>query len=1332
MPQRFGQADDYSSTFAYLANQAHMDMERRADEADRKREEDQAARDDLMFEKFQQGKISGGDILAYIRRRIRETGYDKAQQANWRKALIQYEGAIADQRAEADYLRTGDESALIDHYRQRQGGLAKNSPEWQELDKRVLDLVDKRDSDHLNRGAQRIIDAIESGDATLRDLVQFYARQKHNLRPGSALMDTVDRALSEARKALREQTFDTQMARIDHQLASHQITPEQAGQAKLELLNASPLRTSDPARYFQLIDDANRLKFSPDPAALAKLEYELKIGTITPEQYETALYGMAERIMRWDPEAAWNLRRQGAEAVTSGQGTKLPYQQYLGEGGTFKWISQLDGSAFASRNCVFASGAMLAYAMGNRGLSGGDLRYLSEDRVGGTSYEQLQYALEKVGITGTQVKSGIAFEDFKRRIANGSPAALSGLLGNLPDQLNIWNLSGATGHSVFIAKYDPKKDAFLVLDPAVSRRSNPNYKGQWWDADIVQNYGWGPAIGGQSRYGSVMFAPRGTIDPKSPVPDNIRWIDVDTPPKLPDTPKSYHGLTEPGNRDRSDGIVSAAERRARREERQGRRRRTDRAPDGTRTDESLVDPSIDTEEEADADLARREELLNRIAMMSDAYNQGRRTVMIGGEEWPVTDEVMGVMDRQALDLMDGMVKLERAKGNFDGAEEFINRRAAYIDGIQQRNTLETNVAFNELVRTINDDLAMAAFDQDPASAAARAQKWGDAVREFAKKARRGTVEPGGGQPPAPEEPTEKPPRTGEDEGTDQTPTPDLPKPKAHPELEDITPQGIAEIDALAGVLDLIGDPDIPIEEKRQALKDLQSGLRSADNGIDFTLPGDFLKPGSEWGIVKDPSTETGDDLGRLLAGIATESNTRGALARGEADLALVNGDLRPVPIKTRNVVDPATGAITPVPTLDVSAYTDQQADELPQVVVKTADGPRLVYAVPEQVQYGSFLAVKNAAAFRDKGWQNGYKLSDKDIADLGYDGIQRFLAQGVLGKEPWMVDSITTPPVKLGSGVVAGRTWYKDPDTWWWHTGKLPVSGVPSPSATNPRTLLPRLTDWIGWDPTTNSPSVTWSGTSRGVPAPTMANVTAQDAQRMMDNGEMSHLLTGMFRDETGRISTDPKYATKYTYIPPTPRPDSRVGGPGHRPTATGRADDAVAQPDKPQPDIRGGFGFGSSWGGESETPMQPGTRGSGSFGGPSADPFAKVVGPEAVQGMFGGGGMEIEMMQRLGIKPPMPAPKPPSTRPYNPPPAPPPTKSGGRPRSSLPVVRPPADPMKPGTRGSGSFPKPAPGPSPKAPPPPPPPPKAYKPPAPSPANPSYVKNTGIQGAKAL
>ena len=205
-----------------------------------------------------------------------------------------------------------------------------------------------------------------------------------------------------------------------------------------------------------------------------------------------------------------DLRSSGIEALAIAQGGQ--------GGGTGEWmgghlvqprmvaggdgfVSQFDGSTFASTNCGMAATAMLAWAVsgGKVRVTGGQMRAYSGDREGGTWVDDMVRGLSALGIGGRQYQ-GIGFGSFRQKIKSGQPAVLTGTSGMLPDQYNVGTFQGA--HSVFVSHMTVKDGQvwYWVMDPL----GRAGYDGMWWPEQVVQAYGWKGAVG--TAGASAVFA----------------------------------------------------------------------------------------------------------------------------------------------------------------------------------------------------------------------------------------------------------------------------------------------------------------------------------------------------------------------------------------------------------------------------------------------------------------------------------------------------------------------------------------------------------------------------------------------------------------------------------------------------------------------------------------------------------------------------------------------------------------------------------------------------------------------------------------------------------
>jgi hypothetical protein len=448
--QRFGQRGDASQTFAFLVQQNDVNLRASAQRVDSAREAELAAMDAATFTKYQEGKISGGAILHYIRTRIAQTSYDKAQQIKWKSALVQYTNAVADQRAEAAYAKTGNTAAYISHWRKRLAGTKRGTPERTEIQQRLRSLREERDGKNIIRGALKIQNDIALGNATTKDLIDYYKEARRGLPQNSPLHEQILSTLASLREKQRNDRFEAEWEAVDTELAQGQgMTPQDAATQKSAILEKYGIQESRPADFQNFLQEVNMLRATPDPVMVAQAEVDLIAGNITPEEYGLMMQDWARAIAPYDQQAAWELTGQGTKIINDyRESIALPngglignaerqstpqaiIQNHLGRRLTHK--TQLDGSRWSLQNCTMAAAAMLAHTMGVKGLTGADLRYDSRDRSGGTNLVQAQAALQLNGVENTRARFSdrIEFNGFKNNIKNGAPAVLSGWLGAL-------------------------------------------------------------------------------------------------------------------------------------------------------------------------------------------------------------------------------------------------------------------------------------------------------------------------------------------------------------------------------------------------------------------------------------------------------------------------------------------------------------------------------------------------------------------------------------------------------------------------------------------------------------------------------------------------------------------------------------------------------------------------------------------------------------------------------------------------------------------------------------------------------------------------------------
>lgn len=718
MPNRFSSQYDYSQVFQSLATQQQQSLEAAAQRVDAEHEAERAAEDALMFTKWKEGKVSGQQLMAHISSRIGYYSYDRAERLKWQEAAIEYGNIISDERAEGQYAQDQNIHALIRHYNQRLGATKQGTPEYRELATRIRSLTEKRDSDNIAKQSRIIARQIQNGKAGTRDLIDFYRSQLPKL--SGDLRQTVLDNIAELRTKLRQENFEAAMLKIDNALESGHISPQDAATQKVAVLGQFNIQSTDKVAYQEWMGQVRQLRAMPDPVEISQLELALQMEQITPEQYYAQINEWADRIAPFDLNASWELRIE-AERFLEEEATPLEDPGALGlerngmvapgggsrgysgtievvrrlRGNAIKHITQLDSSAYSQYNCTMASGAMLAHAMGYTGLSGADLRNLSGVSETATNIQQLQGALQQVGVDGTRLKwdDRIEFDRFKQAVGSGAPAVLSGWLGDIPAQLNSSGIIG--GHAMFVAGYDAKRDAFLMLDPAKSSDS-----GTWWPASIVEDFGWGG-----ERHGQALLAPRGTIDPATlqRAGSKVKHINVTARPTLGGPPITSR--IEP-----PDGSKALQEVNARR-----LREQRERLADAGVTQKQLEGLTSQQRVEAllDERAAQIEELngvLEEYATLAEEDPDGT-IEMLTGELMSPQD--VASLERRLIYLYDGQEALYTSIGASEKAQEQRNAKRSVLLTAKLLNSERTDYLVNRELSNLTSVFRELSEAKDP-------------------------------------------------------------------------------------------------------------------------------------------------------------------------------------------------------------------------------------------------------------------------------------------------------------------------------------------------------------------------------------------------------------------------------------------------------------------------------------------------------------------------------------------------------------------------------------------------------------------------------------------
>jgi len=150
-------------------------------------------------------------------------------------------------------------------------------------------------------------------------------------------------------------------------------------------------------------------------------------------------------------------------------------------------ISQFDGGPLQGVNCVMASGAMLARLGYGIVTTGSQLRALSRDPEGPTSFNDLQRAV--YAGWGIRFSMGAASPlQLRALMYAGAGAEVVVTYGEIPVGIRL-QASFTGNHAIYLDAFNPTgldgKPAYFVMDPI--GHTWAGYKGQWWPADVVEH-----------------------------------------------------------------------------------------------------------------------------------------------------------------------------------------------------------------------------------------------------------------------------------------------------------------------------------------------------------------------------------------------------------------------------------------------------------------------------------------------------------------------------------------------------------------------------------------------------------------------------------------------------------------------------------------------------------------------------------------------------------------------------------------------------------------------------------------------------------------------------
>ena len=250
----FGGAGDYSGLFASLYNQSESEAKRATEAAATRSKQALAAADDLAFSDWESGKISDDDLLAYIERRVSESAGDPTDSARWLKVQEQYRVQIADSKAESAYAAGGDLADLIQYYEAKMAGKQEDSGGYRAAQQRVMQLRDQASEERFSNELNSLLER----RASSKEVLDFYGKWKQLARPGSSLENKVDNAYTEKKAQNVLEDAETKMAKLQFDYTRGKISAAKYYNGIRDA--ASVYQTSDPVRYYQILQSAFKTK----------------------------------------------------------------------------------------------------------------------------------------------------------------------------------------------------------------------------------------------------------------------------------------------------------------------------------------------------------------------------------------------------------------------------------------------------------------------------------------------------------------------------------------------------------------------------------------------------------------------------------------------------------------------------------------------------------------------------------------------------------------------------------------------------------------------------------------------------------------------------------------------------------------------------------------------------------------------------------------------------------------------------------------------------------------------------------------------------------------
>jgi hypothetical protein len=413
--------------------------------------------------RFNDNRRSTEQMLRYARRMAAESrGSADAQQ--WADRVSEWEDRRWDEDfedAKVAYTKArsstngdirGTGNVVIQMLQSRLSGMSQDSPGYKQYQRALRDQRATIEEDVWARRASNMRVALDEGQASEEDYIAFLYERSQSLPKGST-------ARQQARSEFLSETFRLGEARIENGIRSGELEADAA------------------------VDFYQGYLATMQPTAQKYSEIMEKIRGYRLAAVESV------------PFTAPGAGKGGRRIAPSG-----------GKGGV-GFVSQYDGSAFATQNCIFASSAMMIDALGGPNISGADLRRYAGDPDGAGFQSDVQAAYESLGFAVDRY-NGMGFKRFTKQLdAHDGGAVVIGLLSMLPQEFRI---SGSGAHAVYVTEQKKVVNGEtyrLVMDPL----GRQGYRGDWWPDSVLQRFAWNGVknpLSGNAVYGSVVFGKR--------------------------------------------------------------------------------------------------------------------------------------------------------------------------------------------------------------------------------------------------------------------------------------------------------------------------------------------------------------------------------------------------------------------------------------------------------------------------------------------------------------------------------------------------------------------------------------------------------------------------------------------------------------------------------------------------------------------------------------------------------------------------------------------------------------------------------------------------------